>query len=436
MDGNLVKVEIGCGKTKARGYIGIDRYQLEGVDIVADVNQGLPFEDDSVDVIYACHSLEHMENLPFMMGEIFRVCKNKAIVQILAPYSKTSLDEANYYHKIPFNEDTFRFFTNYNTNRINPEEYYCPHSPYWGLSDSDNSNANMQFEPLKMEFFYFKEFCCLNAEQKRHARRALHNVCDQLFYVLIVNKENAPFSDMELNQLDNQARELEPELISELRNRDANCQKSDSIITDITQKTEIKYHQLELKYQNLEGEFNNLISENKKLNEIQKKTNYLMNLELDCLEERVTEFGKLKLFNDKGDLSNAIKNKSPEFVDKIIMMSNKEKTDFIFRYSKIIPSENYFEYLIRGCGEKIRFYVQSKAAACLIVEIVFAGQIIQQKAIDISEAGEQVVCFEHLQGECAIRFRAMNDYSVIRVLETIKRKMFIFERAGLTAFLE
>ncbi|MGE4272456.1 MAG: methyltransferase domain-containing protein [Desulfitobacterium sp.] len=77
------------------------------------MNEGLPFEDNSAEIILACHSLEHMDDLYFTMSEIFRICKHKAILYILAPYYKSSLNIANLYHKNVFNEETFRFFSKY-----------------------------------------------------------------------------------------------------------------------------------------------------------------------------------------------------------------------------------------------------------------------------------------------------------------------------------
>ena len=106
----LIKVELGCGRTKSEGYIGIDRFPLPGVDIVADLNDRIPMDDNSVDVLFACHSLEHFEDIKHIMEEIYRICKPNAIIHILAPYYNTTTNLANYYHMQVFNEETFRFF--------------------------------------------------------------------------------------------------------------------------------------------------------------------------------------------------------------------------------------------------------------------------------------------------------------------------------------
>ena len=73
-------VELGCGKTKQKGFIGVDRFPLEGVDIVADLNGTIPFADNSVDVIYSSHALEHLDSIENSMKEIYRICKKSQAV--------------------------------------------------------------------------------------------------------------------------------------------------------------------------------------------------------------------------------------------------------------------------------------------------------------------------------------------------------------------
>jgi len=53
-----LKLNIGCGKVRFPGWVNID---IEpGADLVLDVRKGLPFDDDSVDLIYNEHLLEHL----------------------------------------------------------------------------------------------------------------------------------------------------------------------------------------------------------------------------------------------------------------------------------------------------------------------------------------------------------------------------------------
>jgi len=85
-----VKIDLGCGKRKARGSIGVDLVPSPVVDVVADFRQGLPFKDDSVDAVYAYHLLEHLDDFLGFMGEIWRICRPDGRVYIKVPHASSS----------------------------------------------------------------------------------------------------------------------------------------------------------------------------------------------------------------------------------------------------------------------------------------------------------------------------------------------------------
>ena len=82
----IVKVDLGCGKYKKKGFYGIDKFSGEDVDQIVDVDKGIPFEDNSVDEIYTSHVLEHVGNFEFVMEEIHRICKPNAKIIIKVPH--------------------------------------------------------------------------------------------------------------------------------------------------------------------------------------------------------------------------------------------------------------------------------------------------------------------------------------------------------------
>jgi SAM-dependent methyltransferase/MoaA/NifB/PqqE/SkfB family radical SAM enzyme len=193
----VIRVDLGCGTRKPEGFIGVDRYALTGVDIVADLNQSLPFHDNSVDLVLSSHGLEHVNSLQETMKEIYRICRHGAQVCIIAPYGQQSLNLANPFHKQVFNEHTPRFWTDSPTVQLDPAEYKHPHAGNWGLAESDNSPAEMDLRCFRMEFFYFPEYRHLSQEEQRSARKKYLNVCDQIMYHLVVIKEPISEGDME-----------------------------------------------------------------------------------------------------------------------------------------------------------------------------------------------------------------------------------------------
>ena len=73
---------------------------------------------------------------------------------------------------------------------------------------------------VKEEFFYFPEYCHLSDELRCQARRSMLNVCDQVYYVLVVNKSANAFTEQELDEAIKRAENIEPDIIMKIRERD------------------------------------------------------------------------------------------------------------------------------------------------------------------------------------------------------------------------
>ena len=55
-----LKVNLGSGDRPLPGFVNVDALPTaQGVDIVADITEDLPFEDCSASIVYASHLLEH-----------------------------------------------------------------------------------------------------------------------------------------------------------------------------------------------------------------------------------------------------------------------------------------------------------------------------------------------------------------------------------------
>ncbi|UCE99069.1 MAG: methyltransferase domain-containing protein [Planctomycetota bacterium] len=110
-----VVVELGCGKKKKQGSIGIDKIDLPNVDIVANMENGLPFlPDNSVDQIHCRSVLEHVENFENLIREIVRVLKNDGTAHIFVPHFSNSYYYSDYTHKRLFGLYTFYYLVDQN----------------------------------------------------------------------------------------------------------------------------------------------------------------------------------------------------------------------------------------------------------------------------------------------------------------------------------
>jgi len=83
------RLNIGAGKRLLPGFINLDKHALEGIDIVADLEEPLPFEDNYFDLVVGSHSLEHVRNVFPLMQELHRIAKPGAHGIFVVPYGSS-----------------------------------------------------------------------------------------------------------------------------------------------------------------------------------------------------------------------------------------------------------------------------------------------------------------------------------------------------------
>jgi len=98
------KLNLGCGKEIKKDYINMDIEDF-GQEIVRDANKGLPFSDDSLDEVYAKHTIEHMVDIEFVLDECYRVLKKGGLFYIEVPH-KDCDGAYDYRHKHLFTKET------------------------------------------------------------------------------------------------------------------------------------------------------------------------------------------------------------------------------------------------------------------------------------------------------------------------------------------
>jgi predicted O-linked N-acetylglucosamine transferase (SPINDLY family)/glycosyltransferase involved in cell wall biosynthesis len=105
-------IDIGCGISKKNGFVGVDVCAGPGVDIVADLNQIFPFEDDSIDEIKAYDVIEHLHDRLHTMNEIWRVCKDGALIDIRVPSTDGRGAFQDPTHVSFWNINSFMYYSN------------------------------------------------------------------------------------------------------------------------------------------------------------------------------------------------------------------------------------------------------------------------------------------------------------------------------------
>ncbi len=94
--------DMGCGRNKRPGAIGMDRVKLPEVDLVHDLNRiPYPIKDNIFDEVYATHVIEHMDSVLAVMEEIYRICRPHARVTLITPHYTDSSRQIGWEFKIP-----------------------------------------------------------------------------------------------------------------------------------------------------------------------------------------------------------------------------------------------------------------------------------------------------------------------------------------------
>ena len=87
MNMKKVKLNIGCGNRKRNDEYGIDMVRTSKVNLVHNLDRfPWPIHSDSFEYVYACHTLEHLHDIPRVLKEIHRIGKNGATVRIIVPF--------------------------------------------------------------------------------------------------------------------------------------------------------------------------------------------------------------------------------------------------------------------------------------------------------------------------------------------------------------
>ena len=105
-----VRLNIGAGRTYIPGFVNVD---ISGrSEVQMDVGtEPLPFENSSVGVVFSYHTLEHVSDYLFALGEIHRVLKHGGHFLVGVPYvTLTEFNLINPFHRHRFSEHSFDFF--------------------------------------------------------------------------------------------------------------------------------------------------------------------------------------------------------------------------------------------------------------------------------------------------------------------------------------
>jgi SAM-dependent methyltransferase len=107
-----VVLNLGCGRTRIPGSIGVDQVHIPGsVDVVHDLNvTPYPFETATADEIHFYHVLEHLDDPVAKLEEIHRILKPGGVLHMRVPHFSSNGAFTDITHKRPFSYFSFNCF--------------------------------------------------------------------------------------------------------------------------------------------------------------------------------------------------------------------------------------------------------------------------------------------------------------------------------------
>jgi len=106
-------LDLGCGRSKHIGSIGVDNAQVLDVDVICDLSfPQYPFKDSSIEKIHCCHLLEHFDSATRLraLDEIHRLLRNGGILHLSVPHIHSVGFIQDPTHKCFFSYQTMNYF--------------------------------------------------------------------------------------------------------------------------------------------------------------------------------------------------------------------------------------------------------------------------------------------------------------------------------------
>ena len=163
-----IKIDIGCGSRKREGFLGVDKINFEGVDHVCDLGvEQLPFQDDTVEEVYAAHFLEHLnsEQRVFLLNEVYRVLKKGCYMTIICPYWASGRAYGDPTHQWPPITDFWFYYLDkkwradnapHTDSQFWDKGFYCDFECSWGyILHGDLLVRNVEYQQFAAT--YYKE---------------------------------------------------------------------------------------------------------------------------------------------------------------------------------------------------------------------------------------------------------------------------------------
>ena len=105
-------LDIGCGKHKTQGAIGLDCNSGTDADVIHNLNNfPYPFATNEFDLIIGNQVIEHVDDILAVMRELYRIAKPGAVIKLDTPHYTDVSSFRDPTHKHHLTCESFMYFT-------------------------------------------------------------------------------------------------------------------------------------------------------------------------------------------------------------------------------------------------------------------------------------------------------------------------------------
>ena len=110
-------LDIGCGRHKTPGAVGIDSNPRSDADVLHDLDSvPYPFPDDSFDLIVGNQVIEHVADILAVMAELYRIARPGAVIRLDTPHYSDIASYTDPTHRHHLTTESFSYFTGRRTD--------------------------------------------------------------------------------------------------------------------------------------------------------------------------------------------------------------------------------------------------------------------------------------------------------------------------------
>ena len=105
-------LDIGCGRHKTPGAVGMDSNPRSDADVIHDLDRvPYPFDDDSFDIIVGNQVIEHVDDVLAVVAELYRVARPGALIRLDTPHYSDVASYTDPTHRRHMTTESFAYFT-------------------------------------------------------------------------------------------------------------------------------------------------------------------------------------------------------------------------------------------------------------------------------------------------------------------------------------